>query len=534
MYIPFFYVAYVLIFYEILQYGQLLQDDWSIAENNYFNKNYLNNFINYLNGFIARPVGALYLSLISFFGYNFIYYFIINITFYFVFNIIIFKIFEHRYNSSIAFTIIALLLFPNLNSTNIFSPAAQSLGTISLFLWSVSFYLIYFGSIKKNFFYKQLSWFFFILSVLTYEISFILIIFNIFFYNNSLQKIVNLIVSFKFKNIFKLKEVKYFFIIFLIIFFYQFFLVKILPFESSNRYRVFNLEVFNLIIQYSYVPFILILDTLLFFKKSFYILSEKIFYNALLIMLFFLSLKKIQIKDLSNINKFKKLNLFLIIIVTYLLFLLFFIIATSLPFLEGYYNRAMGAYNFIFSLFIIFFIICLNISNYLKKLFLILFVLINANLFFLQIENNIFSSKLRNDLIDRIISKVPLAYLDKGYVFSIFPTVSSSKPLSQVTFSEESYDFNKALLFKSKRKLGGIRIYKNIECINRYSLKIKNNKIIYYNPSKSKKSQKLIKVEILLNPKSKYLFYDYFEDNLIALNFGNHDDLPFKKLINCN
>ena len=62
-----------------------------------------------------------------------------------------------------------------------------------------------------------------------------------------------------------------------------------------------------------------------------------------------------------------------------------------------------------------------------------------------------------------------MAYLDKGYVFSIFPTVSSSKPLSQVTFSEESYDFNKALLFRSKRKLGGIRIYKNIECIKEHS-----------------------------------------------------------------
>ena len=163
-----------------MQQGQLLQDDWSIAENSYYSNTILSRFDTYFNGFITRPIGALWLSLISVFEYDFKKYFFINITIYYIFNVLIFKIFENKYNKSIASIIFILLLFPNLNSTNIFSPAAQSLGAISLFFGGISFYLIYFGAKEKNNKKIYISWVFFVISVLTYEISFILIIFNFF------------------------------------------------------------------------------------------------------------------------------------------------------------------------------------------------------------------------------------------------------------------------------------------------------------------------------------------------------------------
>ena len=122
-----------MIFFEIFKDGQLLQDDWSIAENSYFNSGFKNSINTYFNGFITRPIGALFLSLISILEYDFHKYFFINISIYFLYSLIIFKVIKNKYNRSIAVIIILLLLFPNFNSSNIFSPAAQSLGVIALF-----------------------------------------------------------------------------------------------------------------------------------------------------------------------------------------------------------------------------------------------------------------------------------------------------------------------------------------------------------------------------------------------------------------
>ena len=86
-----------------------------------------------------------------------------------------------------------------------------------------------------------------------------------------------------------------------------------------------------------------------------------------------------------------------------------------------------------------------------------------------------------------MLSKINLKNNDKIYLFALFPTYSKHLNLEQLIFSEESYDFNKAILFKSNRIVGGLRIYEDIECNKKYSLIEKNNSIIFYNPPKSKK-----------------------------------------------
>ena len=58
--------------------------------------------------------------------------------------------------------------------------------------------------------------------------------------------------------------------------------------------------------------------------------------------------------------------------------------------------------------------------------------------------------------------------------------------LNKPFFSEESYDFNKALLFKSNRKLSGVRLYKKIECQKKFSSQIQLDRIIFFNPSRTK------------------------------------------------
>ena len=67
-----------------------------------------------------------------------------------------------------------------------------------------------------------------------------------------------------------------------------------------------------------------------------------------------------------------------------------------------------------------------------------------------------------------MLSKVNLNNKNKIYIFSLFPTYSKHLNLEQLIFSEESYDFNKAILYKSNRFIGGFRVYKNIECNEKY------------------------------------------------------------------
>ena len=518
-----------MIFLDILQEGQLLQDDWSIAENSYFQNTFSSRLDTYLNGFITRPVGALWLSLISMFEYEFNKYFFTNITIYYMFNVLIFKIFKDKYNTNIALIIFILLLFPNLSSTNIFSPAAQSLGIVSLFFWSVSFYLIYFGTKEYNKKKVFFSWVFFIISVLTYEISLILIIFNLFFDNQKLIKMIKFLFYFKLNKLLNLREIKIFFLVIFFIVIYQLVFIKFLNFETSNRYRIFNLETLEYIYKYSHIPFTLIYDSLFIFVRSVTNVTKDLKYILFIFLVIILIANILESKNLKSSKK----NIFLLILTSYILFIFFFVIASSVPTIYGYYNRAMGAYNFIFSITIVFFIINLPIKNLLKKVLIILFIFLNLNNFFNQIKSNINASNSRDDLINQIISKINFTDQKKIYVFSLFPTFNNYLNFQQLIFSEESYDFNKAILYKSNRIVGGFRIYKDIECNKKYSLVEKNNLITFYNPSKSKKNKNLEKITIKKVPNNIYLFYNSHDDKLY--NFSSIGKIKkFQDIINCN
>ena len=119
------------------------------------------------------------------------------------------------------------------------------------------------------------------------------------------------------------------------------------------------------------------------------------------------------------------------------------------------------------------------------------------------------------------------------YVFSLFPTYPNDNIFKQIIFSEESYDFNKALLFKSKRKLSGHRLYKKIECSEDFTSKVKDNKIVFFSPSRSKKSDKLERNQIIKETYEKFLFYDYYKNKIVIFN-DNDKKLNLNTLISCN
>ena len=77
-----------------------------------------------------------------------------------------------------------------------------------------------------------------------------------------------------------------------------------------------------------------------------------------------------------------------------------------MPTIHGYYNRSMGAYNFLASIMLTFLFINLPIKNFFKKILITFLILLNTNNFINQIDSNINASNFRNDLIDNMLSKV--------------------------------------------------------------------------------------------------------------------------------
>ena len=156
-------------------------------------------------------------------------------------------------------------------------------------------------------------------------------------------------------------------------------------------------------------------------------------------------------------------------------------------------------------------------------------------MFISQIESNINASEARNEILFNITNKIDYIALDEqGYVFSMFPTFIQYNNIKQMSFSEESYDFNKALLFKTNRKLGGIRLYKDIECTKKYSLKISDNTITFYQPSKSKRTKKLLKYVITMNPKNTYYLFNMMNNSFVNLTTSNNIAIkPTKNILDC-
>jgi hypothetical protein len=160
-------------------------------------------------------------------------------------------------------------------------------------------------------------------------------------------------------------------------------------------------------------------------------------------------------------------------------------------------------------------------------------IFLNLNNFVNQIKSNLIASNLRNDLIDQIVTKINITDQKKIYVFSLFPTFNNYLNFQQLIFSEESYDFNKAILHKSNRLIGGYRIYKKIECNKKYSFKEKDNFITFYNPSKSKKNNKLEKITIKKKENNTYLFYNFNNNRLY--NLGSIEKITkLENFISCN
>ena len=169
-----FYLFIFLKFYNL----EFYYDDYWFVSVFKDSQNIIVNFYKLKELYILRPVGLIYLTLLTIIdAKELLFYYIINISIWLLSSLILYLSFSRIFNKKLGLIFI-FLLFPSISSAFIFSPIIQSLSTISIF-----FGLFQFIFYRKNRSLNDLILsFFIILSFLSYEISFSLIPINIFIY----------------------------------------------------------------------------------------------------------------------------------------------------------------------------------------------------------------------------------------------------------------------------------------------------------------------------------------------------------------
>ena len=170
----------VIIFYFLFSinhiiFGGIFYDDWALTVGHLYHQSFSEKIDDLVfKTFLTRPIGGAYLTILTELKKSDQLYILINSTFWLLSALIIRSSFKSYISEKSRNFLLLSILFPSFASTMIFSPVTQTLGVISIFFWSIS---IFFAQKKK----VLISIIFFIFSVLTYEVSVILLFFNIFF-----------------------------------------------------------------------------------------------------------------------------------------------------------------------------------------------------------------------------------------------------------------------------------------------------------------------------------------------------------------
>ena len=153
-----FYLFIFLKFYNL----EFYYDDYWFVSVFKDSQNIIANFYKLKELYILRPVGLIYLTLLTIIdAKELLFYYIINISIWLLSSLILYLSFSRIFNKKLGLIFIFFLLFPSISSAFIFSPIIQSLSTISIFFWSIS---IYFLSKNRSLNDLILSIFFIILS----------------------------------------------------------------------------------------------------------------------------------------------------------------------------------------------------------------------------------------------------------------------------------------------------------------------------------------------------------------------------------
>ena len=518
----YFFVLVIIFFffinYNYILFGGIFYDDWSLATS-YSELSFFERLkIHGLLFFNTRPIGAFYAALITGLGKNDFLYIFLNSSIWLISGLILFKTFRKFISEDFAVIFLLIFLFPSFASTPFFSPVTQSLTAISIFFWSISIYF----SFKKKFKFVTI---FYILSVLSYEVSVVLFLFNILL-------LIDLN-SFKKERLFVyLKKTLSFFIKFILIILsiiiFQFIVSKLTnnsaplkyAFKITDNYLVFEENFFSNLKKYIFKPVTLIVIDIpkLFFKSILFVkfnIYNFFIYSFLFYFLYSLAKSKFKF-DYKSIN-FNILFLLFILFSTLFVFLMYLIV-TSVPQVNGYYNRGLTGLFVIFSLFTAYLSqikLNNNIINLFMRILIMLIIFLNFNSFLIQKNNHVKAEAERQKVIDDVNSYFKTK--NSANLFLIVNTFLKDNYNDEVIFSEEVDDLVFSIRYYTDDKILGRRIFYSKKCKD--IIQIIDNKAYGKVPSRNRKIDEMIYIEMINDLKNRDI-YLYNKEKFFKINKG--------------
>ena len=517
-------------------YGGIFYDDWSLTVGHLSQLSFNDKFFDLVfKTFLTRPIGGIYLSFLTELKKLDYLYILINSTFWMFSSLIIYNSFKKLLSKKSRIYILLLLLFPSFASTIIFSPVTQTLGVMSIFFWSIS---LFFAKKQKYF----LSTLFFIISIFTYEVSIILLFFNIIFFSIEKNKIL--------ANRF-IKSLILFIFITLGIIFFQIILSKIFnhsgtlkyAFMFENNQLFFEEDFFSNIKKYFFKPLTLItydipkllINSIIFFKFKFF---------NIFIVLFFILLIIINYKDdTKNSSTINNRNIFLFITLSFSTIAVFFVylIVSSVPQVNGYYNRGLVGLFICFSLGMG----LLNDINFKNKIvnnvkffFITTVVFLNFNSFLIQQNRHISAEEERVKILNEVINfyktnnNITTSKAYSPIILMIIPTYLEDNYNDEAIFSEEVEDLYFAVNYVTKEKVLAKRIYYDKKCSNIFN--INNNLISGLVTSKNRKYKAKEKTTLYNFSSRDRNIYLYNNSRFIKLSYDNKiNDEILKNNLKC-
>ena len=137
---------FIIVFYYIFSLnhiinGGIFYDDWSLTVGFLSDLTFEDKFKDLvLKTFLTRPVGGIYLTILTELGKNDYLYIFINSSFWLISSYIIVNSFDCVFSENSKKLIFLTLLFPSFASTMIFSPVTQTLSHVNFFFWSLSLF----------------------------------------------------------------------------------------------------------------------------------------------------------------------------------------------------------------------------------------------------------------------------------------------------------------------------------------------------------------------------------------------------------
>ncbi len=513
--------------------GGIFYDDWSLTVGYLSELSFKDKFNDLVfKTFLTRPVGGFYITFLTELNKLDFLYIFINSTLWLVSSIIICNSFKNYLSKKSRNIILILLLFPSFASTMIFSPVTQTLGVLSIFFWSIS---IFFAEKQK----KKVSFLFFIISVLTYEVSVVLLFFNIFFLSTKNQ-------NYLIKNISKLLFFFVFIVVGIIIF--QMILSKITGYSASLKYGfwfdnnqlIFEEDFFKNIKKYFFKPIILIVyDIPNLLIKSIMFVKFNMYSIFVLLAFFWIIFLNISLEEKHNkLSKKISNTLFLTILSSTISVFFVYLIVTSVPQVNGYYNRGLVGLFICFCIFLGF-INNLNfknkIYNNIKLLFISLFLILNFNSFLVQQINHVNAEDKRDELLEKVsnfYNKKKNENTEKRYqpiYLMITPTHLKENYNDEVIFSEEVEDLYFAVNYVTNKNVLAKRIFYDRKCSK--IINIENNSITGFITSRNRKYADKVKTtfyEFSLKDRDIYLYHNSNFTKLTYNNFQNEKILMSK------